>query len=263
MFRLNGIPLSNPALGWEVLAASSVVSEMASDLYSIVVPGRDEATDIAARTTAPIRPIVVETPRSNQGKLRAVFRQRPLILTEDEQDGIEVRVTLLSISPETYGPADERVELTALLRIPGVFWRDVEATTSDPVAIDSAEVEAEVLAGLTGPVRDAIIRVHGSVTGLRVEDAGGTFFEYTDTLEADEYLRFEAATGKAYLTDTDTWDGGTEVTGAINNGPGPYYLEVVPIVTTPASPIGVLTVTSSARSGSPTVEVRGRRAHAV
>lgn len=264
MFSVNGVALDNPDLGWVVLEQSSVVSSVAYDLQSLAIPGRDGVISLpAARARPPLFPITVETPRANQRALRAVFMQRRLILTEDEQDGIEALVELSTITPQTYGPADEIVEVTALLRLPGVFWRDTTATTSDPVAIDSAEVEVELLAGLTAPVRDAIIRVKGGATTLHVEDSAGSFFEYTDVLGGTEYLRFESATGRAYVTTSDTWAGGTEVTGDIANGPGPYYFELTPQFVDPAEPAAAVTVTTTARTGSPTIEVRARRAHAV
>jgi len=263
VFSINGIALENEALEWVVRGGSSVVSSVEYDRQSLSVPGRAGVTPLIGSERAPVIPIQVETPRSNQGALRSLFQRAGLVLTEDGQDGIQAEVELMGLSPVTYGPADEVVEIVAMLRIPGVYWRDTATGTSDPVAIGSASVGVEVLEGLSAPVTDAIVRVKGGVTGLRVTDSGGSFFEYEEVLASGDYLRFHSDTGRAFVTSSDTWTGGTEVTGHIENGPGPYYLEMVPWFTDPADRVASLLVTSSARTGSPTIEVRGRRAHAV
>ncbi len=179
---------------------------------------------------------------------------------------IQAECELAAISPETEGPADAIVELRATLRIPGVYWRDTDTTTSTPEAIDGATVTTEVFEGLSAPVRDMLVRVKGGVSGLRVEGARGTFFTYGAELPDGSYLRFDSTTGRAWVTVTDTWTGGTEVTENIGNGAPPYFLELRHSYPTPGDPtdrVAVLTVITTARTGTPAVEVRGRAAHAV
>ena len=267
MFSVNGFALDNPTLGWVVTEDSTVIASTEVDLLSLSEPGRD---GVQGGLGAPTRPALVvlsiETPRANEGTLRALFDAETLVLTEDDQDGIEAEVERASISPEVWAPADAIVELRVTLRIPGVYWRDTDTTTSDPEAIDGATVTTEVFPGLSAPVYDALVRVKGDVSGLRVEGARGSFFEYGQNIPAGSYLRFDSATGEAFLTATDTWTGGTDVTEHITNGAPPYFLELRHSYPTPGDPtdrVAVLTVKTSARSGSPTVEVRGRRAYAV
>jgi hypothetical protein len=266
VFSINGHPLDDENLGWTCLAGSTVVSSLDRDLTSVASPGRDGvAAGLQSRSRPVIVPIQVETPRANDPYLRALFDEETLVLTEEGQDGIEALVELVSISPETYGPADENVETTMMLRIPGVYWRDDAVSTSDAVAIDDADVDAVLdnFEGMTALVRDALVRVHGGASGLRVIGARGSFFTYSEALDTDEYLRFDSATGRAWLTTSDTWTGGTEVTGKIGNGAPPYKLQIGTVAgATPADRIASLTVETTARSGTPTIEVRGRRAHA-
>jgi hypothetical protein len=76
------------------------------------------------------------------------------------------------------------------------------------------------------------------------------------------YLRFHSDTGRAYVTTTDAWTGGTEVTGQILNGPGPYLFEATPYFTTdPGARFARLTVTSDALASAPAIEIRGKRAY--
>ena len=262
MFSINGVELDNDTLGWTCRDASTSLSGLTVERPDLIVPGWDGVAEgLDGRASAVAFPLMVETPRANEPALRVLLRSQPLVLTEEGWTGLEARCELLSISPQGWGPADEVVEVTAMLRIPGVYWRDAGETTSTPAAIGSASVAVEVMEGLSAPVRDAIIRVAGGVTNLKVADAGGSFFQYGAVIAEGEYLRFECATGKAFLTFTDVWTGGTEVTGLITNGPGPYPFQLTPSFTDPADRVAALTVTSSARSGSPVIAVRGKRAH--
>jgi hypothetical protein len=114
------------------------------------------------------------------------------------------------------------------------------------------------------PVRDAILRVGGAVTGLLITDSSGEWVSYGASLPAGSYWRFHADTGRAFVTATNTWTGGTEVTGTSDwSGTGtPFQIE--PMRPTPTDPIirvGRLTVATATRSGA-TLEVRARRAFA-
>lgn len=267
MFSVNGFPLDNPTLGWVPTEGSSVIASTERDLLNLSQPGVDGVTAVPGSTRPSLVPISVETPRVHETDLRALFTSTDvLVLTEEGLDGIQAECELAAISPETEGPADAIVELRATLRIPGVYWRDTDTTTSDAVAIDGATVEALVLPGLSAPVFDSLVRVAGGVSGLRVEGARGSFFTYGQELPDGSFLRFDSITGRAWVTDTDTWTGGTEVTTHIGNGAPPYFLELRHSYPTPGDPTdraAVLTVKTTVRTGSPAVEVRGRRAYAV
>jgi len=264
MFSLNGVALDDETRGWLVGEESQPLTVTELELTNIVAAGRDGFVPLPARrVAAPTFPLVIETPRANLQALRALIRRPGLILTDSNFPGAEAALELLTLSPVGYGPEDEIVELTALFRTPGVFWRDTAATTTAAAALSSGSVAVSALAGLSAPVRDAVIRVKGGATNLVATDSQGSFFGYTDVLAAGEWLRFDSESGRAWLTATDTWTGGTEVTGKINTGPGSYFLELTPAFTDPDTRAAVLTVTSSARTGSPTIEVRGRNAYEV
>lgn len=267
MFSLNGVELDDDARGWVCRDETRPLTAIDIELVSLKATGRDEfIPDLPASATASPFPIMVETPKANLQTLRALFRSRPLVLTSSDAllADLELPVELVSMSPVGIGDADEVVELTALLRAPGLFWRDDTVDTSTAAAIGSASVVVDVMEDLSAPVRDALIRVKGNVTDLRVTDSGGSFFEYGVALTTADYLRFDSATGRAWVTDADTWTGGTEVTGDINTGPGVYPFELTPFWSSdPDTRVARITVTTDTRSSSPTIEVRGRRAYEV
>jgi len=197
----------------------------------------------------------VRAPEASADALLALFDAEPLILGDV---GREAAVELLSATPE------HRVVqrkfwyyVTALLRVNGVYWRDEDDTTTEPVNLAASTV-VTLLDGLTAPVDDAVLRVKGQATGLVVTDSGGTSLSYGAEIPAGSYMRYHCAARRAWLTATDTWEGGTEVTGNITSGRHP--LEIRPHFTDPSDRAGRLTVTTTARSGAQ-IEVRGRRAY--
>lgn len=131
----------------------------------------------------------------------------------------------------------------------------VNASTSSMYA------RSDILSGISAPVQDAVIRVKGAATGIQITDQSGAWVTLPD-VAAGRWVRFEADTGRAFETTTDTWTGGTEVSGAVDFGGPRGVFEITPALTPgdPTSRVGRLTVTTASRSGA-VVEVRGKSAH--
>lgn len=268
MFSINGIALDDDTREWVVRSSSAPLAGTDIDRSTLSNGGQDgNVTGLPSRRISPTVSLVIETPRAEgREALLALLGSDPIVLTDSNLPGKQALLEVLTLSDEEDGGGDEDdpvVLVTMIARIPGVFWRDTDEATSTPAALGSGSVEVEVMPNLSAPVRDAIVRVKGGTTNLLVTDSHGTFFGYSAVLPSTSYLRFDSATGKAWITTSDTWSGGTEVTGDIEIGPGEYPLEVTPSFTDPSDRKGVLTVTTTARTGSPTVEVRGRRAYRV
>lgn len=265
MFSLNGIALDNAELDWKVLAGTTVLTEIGVERPDLVIGQQDgNLAGLFGRAAASPIVIKVRTPRTYESALRAVFRRPGLVLTDSNLPGLEAVVELRSLSAAGYGAAEELVDLTAVLGLPGVFWRDVATATSPLAALTGSGQAVTVMAGLSAPVRDAIVRLRGGLTSPRVQDSNGSWIQYNASIPGGQYLRFESATGRAFLTTSDTWTGGTEVTTAVGNGSGPYPLELTPYFTTdPTVRSARLTVTYSGASGAPGIEIRGKRAHEV
>lgn len=262
MFSLNGHPLDDAARGWLVLEdGTNPLASLDVELSALIVGGRDGVRSVpGSRLHAPVIPLEIETPDGDALEaLFALLRSSTLTLTDSDRPGKILPVELLTAAPVETGGV---VEVSCAFRVPGVFWRGETIVTTDPAALGSASVAVAAFPGASAPIRDAIIRVAGGITNVKVEDSRGSFFRYPTVLPAGSYLRFDSATGRAWATPTNTWTGGTEVTGLIESGAGDYPLELWPAFTNPSTRAVALTVTSSARTGSPTIEIRGRSAHA-
>jgi len=208
--------------------------------------------------------LLVETPREHLETLLEVAASATA-LTRTADSSRTAALEFVAAPLVGFGDGDELVEARLVYRLPGVFWRDTTETTSSAVTLSAASVDVDVMPDLSAPVQDALVRVKGAVTGLRVTDEStGAWFDYSGTLTSSEYLRFDSATGRAWVTSSDVWKGGTEVSGAIDlDGPRGVF-EIGP-VRNPADPTdrtATLVVTTATRS-SASVRVRGRRAYIV
>lgn len=267
MYSLNGIPLDNPEYGWTLLEASSPLLAHSANRSRLQIPGRDGSVRLPATTDTPIMRLTVETPRANAEALLALAASDPVITRTappgPDESAKSAQTEFLASSPIGVEPDDAMIEVDLMLQIPGAFWRDVAEVTQGPFTLVSASQEIAVLTGISAPVQDAIVRVKGAATGVRVtDDAGGSWFAYSGELAGTDYLRFEAATGRAYVTTSNVWTGGTEVSGAIDyDGPRQVF-ELTPRidVVDPTSRGARLVVTSLTRSAAE-VSVRARGAY--
>lgn len=260
MYSINGIALDSPSRDWKLLAPSKPISGIERRIASLPVPGRHGAIAQPATFGSIMVMLVVGTSRAGLEALYALFAQPTIRLSLTSTPAKEAVATLASVDYEGYGPGEELIDARFTLRLDAPFWRDATTTTSAAAAIGSASVVASVMAGMSAPVQDSIIRVKGT-TGLRVTDSGGAWFEYLPAIGTSNYLRFHSDTGRAFITNTDTWTGGTEVSGVVDfvtASGGPF--EIAPYFTDPATRTGRLTVTTTARSAA-TIEVRGKAAY--
>lgn len=261
MFSLNGIALDNESRGWSLQFGSEPYLGIDRRSNSFGRGQRAGYIALPSVTDRTAMPLVMRAPAADLQQLMALLDAQPLTLSLTEGT-VEVVVELMAASPKNLSTAVPTVEVSVVLQLNDPSWRDVTETTA-VTALAAASVVASVFPSLSAPVRDAIVRVKGNVTGLKVADSRGSYFSYPVALPAGSYLRFHSDTGRAFTTTTDTWTGGTEVTGVIVNGPGPYFLEITPTFTDPSVRTGGLTVTTDTRASSPTIEVRGKGAYLV
>lgn len=229
MYALNGIALDNPQLGWLFRGPSKPLSDFVRTLTSLRTTGRDGFVELPDSTEGPTLPLMVQSPRGSLEALYALILSKPLTLSLATDPTREVTCQLVSTAQEGFGNADAVVDVTFVVRLNGVWWWDVVESTTGGVAVGSS-TDVSVFAGISAPVRDALIRVSGAVAGLKVAGGEGSWFSYGQALPAGSYLRFDSDTGRAWVTGTDSWVGGVEVTGLIGNGPGAYPLSISPVL---------------------------------
>lgn len=262
-YSINTIPLDNPYLGWSFRAPSEPLSKIIRNSQSMSVPGQDGLATLPSSVDAVVFSLMVQTSRANLEALYALFQAPVLSLTVTEFPWKQLTLEYLSCSPEGFGPADEIVDVTFVVRANSVYWRATTQMTSPALALSSASVDVSVFPGISAPISDALVRVRGAANGVRVTDSAGSWFSYADAIPSGSYLVFDCATGFATVVTSDMWSGGTDVTGKIDYSGGPTGLRITPrFGADPTSRTGLLTVATTARSGA-AVEVRGRNAHVV
>lgn len=159
-----------------------------------------------------------------------------------------------------------RARLAVVLRVPGVFWRDTAPAEWSTRTL-GAPVRVSPLDDSTAPVLDAVLRVTGPVTGLRVTDTvTGGWLSYSGSLAAGRQLRVHCGRMDAHEAPGVSWDG-TEAnaTGAVTSGgPGSgfRFLALTPAAVTSVHDRGVrVLVEGTATSEATLVELRARRAY--
>lgn len=260
MYSVNGVPLDNPSLGWILRSPTKPLSTLTYERASIESAGRDGVVAGLPATTGPVTlRFVVQTARANLETLIAVFGAGGR-LTLTASAGREVQFETLSHTPEGYGPADAIVDATFLIRLPGVFWRDI-AQTTETSPLTAASVIVSAFGGISAPVADAVIRVQGAATAIQITDSSGAWVTLPN-VAAGQWLRFDSASGKAFVTTSDTWSGGTDVSGQVDFGGPRGVFEIAPILTpgNPSVRFGQVAVTTATRSGA-SVDVRGKAAY--
>lgn len=261
-YSLNGIPFDNVGRGWSLRSTSKPMATLSNELSAVSRQGRHGvlSPDLGV-ISAPSIVLVVRVPRAGRQTLEAFVRKGG-VLTSAYEAG-ETEVEFASLSPSGYGDGDETVELTIAFRIPAGAARGPVVTT--PVlALNAASVPvAGLFPNLGIDVQDALVRVKGAATGLQVTDSGGSWFTFADAIPADNWLRFEAGSGRGFLTTTDVWAGGTEVSGRIDFGGPRGLFEISPSWgADPSVRAGALTVATGSRTGAQ-IQVRGRAAYLV
>lgn len=264
MYSINGVPLDNPTYGWHFRPQSGPFAGFDVESAQVRVPGMDGAVGGPETVGPPLLALTVNTPWEHRETLNALFATDPLVLTVTGDSSREAVIAFKSSVVDRVFKHERLVDVTYFVEIIGAYWRAASVTTSPAANLSSASVDVTGLfTGLSAPVQDAIVRVRGAFTGLQVLDSGGSWFT-GPAVAAGSYLRFEAGTGRAFVTTTDTWTGGTEVSGDVDFGGPRGVFEIVPRLApgNPASRDGRLTVTTATRS-SAQIQVRGKAAYAV
>ncbi|HEU5223429.1 MAG TPA: hypothetical protein VFU07_07085 [Candidatus Lumbricidophila sp.] len=261
MFDLGGVALDNDAKGWHLQFGTEPYTAVVRRVTSLNVPGRD---GVVPGLGLDREPVLLKL------KVRMLAAKvREFLTLADQASKIaltggttEAACELVSAEPENLSTMVPSVDVSVVLRLPGGAWRDVATSTSAAFSILSDAVSTTVMSGLSAPVQDAIVRVKGQATGLVVTDSSGAWFSYSPSIPTGSYLRFHSDTGEAFITGSDTWSGGTDVSGVVDFGGPRGGFELTPNFTDPATRSAGLTVSTSARSGA-TIEVRGKRAYLV
>ena len=264
MYSLNGVPLDNPTYGWTMLADSDPMAGYVARLNNLEQDGIDGDFELPSSLESPMPSIRVESPKAHFERLRLLVQQKTLYLSRTSDPSRRRKVQFVTDkSPEIFGDDEAIGHFGIMLRANDVYYRDTAEITTAPASIGAAgsgslTVGVDLFTGMSAPVTDAVYRIKGGWTQLLITDTEGQSFYYGGTLPNGSYMRFESKTGLVFVTTSDTWEAGTNVTADSRNGPGPGYFGLSPVYGDTFK--GRVTVRTLARVGTPTLEVRGRRA---
>ncbi len=260
MYSLDGVALQNPTYRWRLkLNGTNPFVPISRSLVDFNASNRDGTVQVRGFTTTPTVTLVVTTPDAYLSDLKQLLRlAATLTLTADTSKALTVE--LVSQSAQRLTVAGGGIwQVTAVFRAPAVFWRDASLPADQgPTAITSSGQTFSLFTPSSAPIRDALICVKGSITGLVVSGANQTYFGYSPNVPTGTYLTFDSSTGRAY-TGLSAFALTNEVTVNITNGRGPYFLELDGS-SNPASP-GLALQVAYLSASSPTLTVRGKNAY--
>ncbi|MEV3981776.1 hypothetical protein [Nonomuraea sp. NPDC049758] len=175
-------------------------------------------------------------------------------------------ITVEAVSEPEINTSAARARLTAVCKIPGVYWRDPAEVTWAGAA-NAASQLVTPLAGSTGPIVDAVLRVTGPAVNPSMTDvASGGSVGRSSGLLAGQRLLIDCGQMRARLVTSDTWDftSGTDVTGSIiATGPGSAFrwLHLTPAIAVgdPHSRAVLVTATATSTTSASGLEIRARR----
>lgn len=262
-YRINGVALNDRTRGWTLVRESIPVSSLEYTNNTFDISGIDGT--IAFPTTR--RPVsftfTIKSALESRPALLALLSSPSIVITSDDpaRSNYSASGYLIGSSVDTYHEALGWAKDSFVIEIPGGCWRSTTTTTSPVVTAVAPSVVFDVFTGISAPVQDAIIRLKGPLTDAQVQDSSGSFFVVEGAIADGSFVRFESASGRAWLTTSDTWVGGTELTGEVDYGGPRGMFEITPNFTNPDTRTGKLTLSQTALGTGAGVSVRGRNSY--
>lgn len=234
-YSINGIPLDNPAVGWEVVRGSIPVMGYENSAPTSESWGRDGSHALPGTRTSASLQLLIKHTNATRSDLYNLMTEPELTLRDSERPEWFAKARLLTATPEKfYGHKDWGVDLF-VLSVPRGTWRAAVVTSILTPAAPAGATHT-IFSGISAPVQDALVRLKGPIQNAQVLDSRGSFVTFKGTIAAGQYGRFDMATGRAWLTTTDTWSGGTEISGEVDYGGPRGIFELTPKLVTPTDP---------------------------
>lgn len=271
MYTIDGLPPIDPTNGYKLQLGAGVRGMPGRQASMVEIPGMDGVLPdhgapfmpgsislryrIRASTHAQFMAIVE--------KMNGVFGQRRKLLTVEHDYGNGTKRVNYATVTEMIAPEIENFTYcfySVTLQFPSPFWRSVSTVDSQAVVATTGTITTALTGYLgTAPITDALIRVKGAFSTLTLTDPiTGDSLVVTQALTATEYIIIDTAAWTAKKVVTDTWSGGTDVSGLVNSnrGQGPMFIMEPDTLLTGGR--YRLTITSTNPASSPSVQVRGK-----
>lgn len=262
-YKINGVNLNDPARGWKLVRGSIPASALEYATNSMDIAGRDGTFVFPTTRKSVSFTFTIKSSLDTRSDLLALMGSPVLTISPDKAERLNYRAAgrLLSSSVDEYHEALGWALDSFVVEVPEGCWRDATEVTTPKVAAATPTAQVLVLSDISAPVQDAMVRIQGPIENPEVQDSGGSFFTITGTVPEDNYLRFESASGRAWLTTTDTWVGGEELTGEVDFGGPRGIFEITPNFTNPAARTAKLTLLQSSASAGAGISIRAKNAY--
>jgi hypothetical protein len=188
VYSINGTPLHDPnGRGWIVEQATTVSPNSDFTRPEGTIPGFDADSFPAMDATeeSPSIALSIVTPASQLTTLRALLRQPNLTLGILGSNPLRTAsVQLKSMEQERKGlGSDPDWLLKAVLTVTSIWARTPERIQVAVLDTSTKTVTLWADTGMTGKVSDAVLRISGPASGLRIRDrAGESWIGYSGTV---------------------------------------------------------------------------------
>ena len=261
MYSVNGVELNNPTLGWIFRRGSTPVSSLQFTATDLELPGRDGVTTFPTTRRPAAFSITIRSKLSSRSALLDLMAGPVLDITTTKKPGLVAKARTISSSVDQYHDVLGWAEDTFVIEVPSGSWRDVTETTSTKLAAVPTTATQNIYPNISAPVQDAVVRFQGPMQEPQLMDSSGSFVVFNATIASGQYVRFESASGRAWLTTSDTWSGGEEVSGYIDfNGPRGRF-EITPNGPLTGARTGKISLTQASYNTGAGVQVRGKAAY--
>lgn len=258
MYIVNGFNLNNKERGWRLLRDSMPAPGLGYRVTELLTGGGDGIVTLPTTREQSTATFTVEVPHDELSNLLALFGDPSLVITREGESGRSATGRLLSATPDQYHPKANMVQYSFLVEFPEGAWRSGIITTPHTAAVSGGATFLP-FAHISAPIQDGLVRFQGPIQNPELTDSSGAFVTLSGTLTAGQYLRFDLSTGRAYQTSSDTWTGGTEVSGLVDYGGPRGVFEITPSTTLPTETrYASLRLNQSTFSSGSGVRIRAR-----
>lgn len=270
-WRLNGLDLDSLTTYGLIVEPSVWRPPISTRLQSIEIPGRHgELSPGLPVFEAPLITISVWRTGTQAAieeatnALIAVLTQPTVTVTRESGGLVTTAVAKLASMAFEGFIVGSTSRATAVLRIPGVFFRDAAAVGADNTfSANLTNVAVPHLAGATAPITDAVIRILGPCTNPSITDpTTGTGISWTGSVPADEYLFLRPERISAVRSTLDsTWlSGGSGANGGVDY-PAAGPLQLWPMVDSPTVRTVRFSATGTGRTTATRLTIRAARSY--
>lgn len=276
-YLINGFRVHQPDKGFRLMESSQFASEISPRRVNLQVPrmhGQIPAWDDPIDSTGVIIRVRIQDtdPQMLERKwnhLRAhalLGGNRAVILVrESELGNTSAQVQLESMSQPDFWCAAGIVDTTIIFHNPSGRWQE-STPQEQPLLLPGTQQTLFAVNESTAPITNALIRVRGPVSSIRIgNDANNTglYWSGSTAVNGNQWLLLDCENFEAWINTNSQWSTrGTNVSRwLLSEGIGPLSLTPIPSVTI-GNNTSSITTSGAGTSSNTQLMVQARRTYA-